>query len=273
MTAVTASSRSLVPDTVIGIGPRSMMAIIVTSVMGLAMFLWPLLLTPRGAAGHTSDAPLVFVLIVPLLVAVVLAEFADGGMDTRTLALLGVLAAVGAALRPLGAGTGGIELVFFLLIIAGRALGPGFGFVLGATTLFTSALITGGVGPWLPFQMLASCWIGMGAGLLPRRLRGRSEIGMLMLYGIVAALAYGMLMNLWFWPFAVGEQTTASYVAGDAVVTNLQRFLAFSIGTSALGWDIGRAITNAVAIAVVGGPVLGVLRRAGRRAVWGTTTE
>ena len=29
-------------------------------------------------------------------------------------------------------------------------------------------LVTGGVGPWLPFQMLGASWVAMGAGLLPR---------------------------------------------------------------------------------------------------------
>src|SRR5690606_33912598 len=101
------------------------------------------------------------------------------------LAMLGVLAALGAGLRPLGGGAGGLETVFFLLVLAGRVYGPGFGFVLGATTLFASALITGGIGPWLPFQMLASSWIGMGAGLLPKRVRGRSEIAMLVVYGVL----------------------------------------------------------------------------------------
>ena len=86
--------------------------------------------------------------------------------------MLGVLSAIGAALRPLGAGMAGIETVFFLLVLAGRVYGPGFGFVLGTTTLFASALLTGGVGPWLPFQMLAAAWVGLGAGLLPRRVRG-----------------------------------------------------------------------------------------------------
>ena len=76
-----------------------------------------------------------------------LAELADGGIDAKALAMLGVLSAVNAALRPLGAGTAGIEIVFFLLILAGRVFGPGFGFVLGCTSLFASALLTAGVGP------------------------------------------------------------------------------------------------------------------------------
>ena len=88
-----------------------------------------------------------FVLLLPALLAVVLAEVAEGGLDAKALAMLGVLSALGAALRPMGAGTAGIETIFFLLVLAGRVYGPGFGFVLGSTTLFTSALLTGGVGP------------------------------------------------------------------------------------------------------------------------------
>ena len=106
-----------------------------------------------------------------LVLAVVLAELSDGGMDAKALAMLGVLSAIGAALRPLGAGTAGIETVFFLLVLAGRVFGPGFGFVLGCTTLFASALLTGGVGPWLPYQMFGCAWVGLVAGLLPAAAR------------------------------------------------------------------------------------------------------
>ena len=117
--------------------------------------------------------PLLFTLLLPLVLMVVLSELADGGIDAKAVAMLGVLTAVGAALRPLGTGVAGFEPVFFLLVLAGRAFGPGFGFVLGATTLFASALTTGGVGPWLPFQMLAAAWVGVGPGLLPAAARPR----------------------------------------------------------------------------------------------------
>ena len=39
----------------------------------------------------------------------------------------------------------------------------------------TGALLTGGVGPWLPFQMICAGGIGLGAGLLPGRAGGRAE--------------------------------------------------------------------------------------------------
>jgi energy-coupling factor transport system substrate-specific component len=167
----------------------------------------------------------------------------------------------------MGAGTAGLEMVFFLLVLGGRVYGPGFGFVLGATTLFASAILTGGVGPWLPFQMLAAGWVGLGAGLLPPA-RGRREIALLAAYGAVSAFAYGMLLNLWFWPFTTGTGSDLSYVAGAPVLENVHRFIWFTLATSTWGWDTGRAITNAVAIVLLGPAVLLTLRRAARRAAF-----
>jgi energy-coupling factor transport system substrate-specific component len=252
------------------VGPRTAAVLAVASLAGMVMFCWPLFIkTGTGSAAHASDAPFVFVLIVPFLVAIVLASFSEGGIDSKALAMLGVLSAINAALRPLGAGIAGVETVFFLLVLAGRVFGPGFGFVLGCTSLFASGLLTAGVGPWLPFQMVASAWIGLGAGLLPRGLRGRREIAMLVAYGVVAAYGFGMLMNLWSWPYTIGAGTDLSFVAGAPLLANLHRFAIFTLTTSTLGWDTGRAITNSVAIVVLGPAVLATLRRAARRASFG----
>lgn len=254
---------------VVKVSPRTALVLGLASLAGLAMFFWPLFLpvSPQGAA-HTADAPLIFVLTLPVLIGVVLAELTSGGMDSKALAMLGVLSAINAALRPLGAGTAGIETVFFLLVLAGRVFGPGFGFVLGSTSLFTSALLTAGVGPWLPFQMLAASWVGLGAGLLPGRLRGRAEIVMLAIYGMLAAYLYGLLMNMWFWPYTLGADTQLSYVAGDPAGENMHRFVVFTMITSTFGWDTGRALTNLAAIALAGPAVLASLRRAARRAAF-----
>ncbi|MBW3619096.1 MAG: ECF transporter S component, partial [Actinobacteria bacterium] len=144
--------------------PRAVAAVVLASLTGLGAFAWPLLAAPGSGVAHQRDAPLLFGVLLVLVLVVVLAEVADGGIDAKAVAMLGVLTAVGAALRPLGTGIAGFEPVFFLLVLAGRVHGVGFGFVLGATTLFASALITGGVGPWLPFQMLGAAWVGAGAG-------------------------------------------------------------------------------------------------------------
>jgi energy-coupling factor transport system substrate-specific component len=255
--------------TPLAVGPRAAAALVLSSVLGLLAFTWPLLVTADAPIATVGDATLLFALLLPLILAVVLAELAEGGMDARTVAMLGVLAAAGAALRPLGTGTAGFEPIFFLLVIAGRAYGPGFGFALGATTLFASALVTAGVGPWLPFQMLGAAWVSAGAGLLPRRLRGTPELVLLGTYGIVAGLLYGLLLNLTAWPFVLqGDTVTAiSFVAGDAVADNLRRFVAFTLATS-LGFDIPRALLTGTLVALTVRPLLRALRRAGRRAAF-----
>jgi energy-coupling factor transport system substrate-specific component len=46
---------------------------------------------------------------------------------------------------------------------------------------------------------------------------------------------------------------------------NLQRFAWYNLATS-MGWNVGRALTNAVLIAALGAPLLRLLRRTGRRA-------
>ncbi len=252
--------------TAISLRPRSVLALTLASLSGLVAFLWPLLVADSARLSDASMAPLVFAAFLPMVLAVVLFEIAEGGLDPRAVAMLGVLSAVGAALRPLGAGTAGFETVFFLLVLAGRVFGPGFGFVLGATTLFGSALITGGVGPWLPYQMLGAAWVGLGAGVLPR-LRGRWEIVLLGAYGALSGLAYGLAMNLSFWPYAIGPQTALSFIPGAPIGENLHRFALFSLTTS-LGWDLGRALTNIALIALAGPAVLATLRRAARRAAF-----
>lgn len=251
---------------------------IVASMAGLVMFIWPLLTEVEPSeTGHSGDAPFIFMAILPIVIMVVLAELSDGGLDAKALAMLGVLSAVNAALRPLGAGTAGIELVFFVHVLAGRVFGPGFGFALGCTSMFASGLLTAGVGPWLPFQMMCSAWIGMGAGLLPRRVTGKAEIAMLVAYGVVVSYVFGALLNLWFWPFATGADIAGhnglAYVPGAGLAENLHRFIVFTVVTSGAGWDTGRAITNTVAIIVLGPPVLATLRRAVRKAAFVADTE
>ncbi len=250
------------------LGRRSTIVLSVASVAGLMMLAWPLLL--RVPVGTRLDPPFVFLVLLPLVIGVVLAEFSEAGMDARALAVLGLLSAINALMRGLGAGTAGIELVFFLLILGGRVFGPGFGFVLGCTSIFASALMTAGVGPWLPYQMICSAWVGLGAGLLPRRVRGRAELGMLVAYGVVAAYAFGILMNLSSWPFLLGLQlpghgNSLAFVPGDPVLENLRRFGAYTLITSTGSWDTGRAITNSIAILLLGPAVLSTLRRVSRR--------
>lgn len=242
--------------------------LVVVSVAGLMMFAWPLLLRP--ADGHGVQPPFVFFALIPLMLVVLLVELSQGGIDTRTVAILGVLSAVEGILRGLSAGVGGVELVFFLLVLGGRVFGAGFGFVLGCTSLLVSALVTAGVGPWLPYQMLGAAWVGLGAGLLPRA-RGRAEIALLVAYGVIASYVYGLLLNLQGWPLLTGVSVPGhtgnlSYDPAAGFAGNLVTFLRYTLITSTGGYDTVRAVTTAIALVLLGPAILSTLRRASRRA-------
>jgi energy-coupling factor transport system substrate-specific component len=256
-----------VPGSLVPVRLRSSLALTAAFAVGIVAFGWPFLIQPGAAldSSHSADAPMVFVLILPLLAAVVLAELTAGGLDAKAVAMLGMLTAVGGALRALGPGTAGLEPSFAVVILGGRVFGRGFGFVLGALTLFTGGLLTGGVGPWLPFQMVAAGWVGFFAGCLPPS-RGRPEVLWLTVYAFVVGVVFGMVMNLWFWPFAsYGPET--SFVAGDSFGANLARYGLFYVTTS-LAWDLGRAVLSALVLLLAGTALLRALRRASRRAAF-----
>ncbi|THV41593.1 ECF transporter S component [Glycomyces buryatensis] len=252
---------------------RGSLAVVLAAGFGLVATAWPLLASPGGALTETSSGPWMFALLLPVVTAVVLVQLSDGGMDARAVAMLGVLSAVVAAVRPFGAGAAGVETVFFLIILAGRVFGPAFGFILGNTGLFASALLTGGVGPWMPYQMFAAAFVGLGAGLLPgagrapAAWRGRvGELAMLAVYAVVASLAFGLLLNMSFWPYAI-TQGNLAYVPGALPGENASRLVAYSLATS-LGWDLGRAVTTALLIVLTGPLLLRILRRTARKARW-----
>ena len=230
------------------------------NLLALAAFCWPLLAAalPQDAAAALPYAALA---IAPLAVVAIIVSLDGSVRSAHTVALLGVLAAVGSAVRVASTGVGGVEAVFILLILAGRAFGARFGMLLGAATIALSSTLWGGIGPWTPFQIFACAWVGAGAGLLPRRVRGKAELWMLCGYGIVASYLFGLLTNLWFWPFAVGAGTGISYEPGAPLATNLSSFLLYSLVTSTAGWDTLRAVTTIIGIAVVGRAILAALRR------------
>lgn len=241
-------------------GPEAV-TLLLANLLAFAAFCWPLVATalPEDAAAATPYAALAIAPLAAIAVVICL----DGSVrSAHTVALLGVLAAVGSAVRVASTGVGGVEAVFILLILAGRAYGARFGLLLGAATIALSSAVWGGIGPWTPFQIFACAWVGAGAGLLPRRVRGIAELWMLGLYGVVASYLFGLLTNLWFWPFAVGAGTGISYLPGAPLLDNLRSFLLYSLLTSTAGWDTLRAVTTVVGIAVVGRAVLAALRRA-----------
>lgn len=234
---------------------------VVFSLLALAVFVWPLV----AGSGLLEPGVALTVSFLSLpVIAVVLALSADASLrSTTALALVGVLAALAALARVLSTGFGGFELVFVVVILAGRALGARQGFVVGVLAIALSSLVWGGFGPWSAYQMVALGWVGAGAGLIPERCarNGRSEILILALYGLLVSYGFGLLMNVWFWPLAVGPDTSISLEASAGLGDNVASFLLYSLATSTLTWDTVRAITTVVTLILVGAPALRALRR------------
>ncbi|MBK9100984.1 MAG: ECF transporter S component [Austwickia sp.] len=249
----------------------SIVLVLVTA-LGLVAFAWPFFASADVVREHGQDAPYLFALLIGLLGLNVLAEQSAGGLDAKRVAMLGVVAALGGALRVLSAGTAGLEPVFVVVILAGRVLGRRTAFLAGALALLVGAFLTGGVGPWTAFQMIATGWTALGAALLPPVRHPRLEVAMLAGYGLLAGLAYGLVMNLWFWPFVAMGTTPgggSAFVPGADPATNLAHYGVFYVTTS-LGWDLPRGVLSAALIALAGRRLLAALRRAVRRAHFDT---
>ena len=244
---------------------KNALVLSIASVLSIAGFVWPFFYTGQDL----PRTQMFFWIAICAAIALVVLEISSAGLDAKSVALLGVLAALISALRPLGAGAVGIEPMWFVLILSAHVFGASFGFLLGITSMFASALLTGGLGPWLGYQMFAAAWIGMAAGLLPKRVSGKSEILMLLVFGALTAGIFGLLMDLQFWPWALGGNTQLSYIPGGSIAQNFGRFITFHFASS-MAWDIPRAIFTCVLISFTGPAVLSALRRTYTRAAFST---
>ena len=233
-------------------------AFALVSLTALASFAWPLLIP---ATASPDSGYLVVIAVFALSFAVVWL-FDRSVLAVNYLALLGSLAALGAATRIATSGVGGFELVFLVVILGGAALGPSFGFQLGALSVVLSSLFFGGLGPWTPFQLFAVGWVGLFAGLVGRLQisQGRKVIA-LAIYAVVSSYLFGLIMNLWFWPFSVGLESSISYSPEAGLGQNLANFLLYTLTTSTISWDSVRAIVLAMGILTLGRPALSVLAR------------
>ncbi len=251
----------------------------IASTVGLAAFLYPFVLPALARApeqqARSSEAPILFAIVTILcLLAIVLdVQPKPGGQQlqhaAKTAALLGVLVAADSALRLVPTFLGASP-IFPLIIITGAVFGSVIGFQMGALTLLVSAFITGGIGPWLPFQMLVAGWVGLTAGWIPRFSSTRLRLIAIAALGGFWGFGYGAIMNLWSWPFAApGLQEDAGlyWNAGLSTTEAIANYAQFYLVTS-LWYDAFRAVGNVVLILAFGAPVLVALQRFHRRLTW-----
>lgn len=267
-------NRSLIPAPRFLATPRpsralSGLILLLTTLLGVWAFLYPFFIPPTSTqevGSHAADAPLVFMLVTLLCLGAIVIDLETRTIDSKTVALLGVMVATNSLLRPLQ-GPGGFSVFLILPMLCGYVFGGLFGFLMGSLSVLVSALFTGGVGPWMPFQMLAVGWVGLASAALPEKLMrawdGRAERWLLASWGVLVGLVFGALLNLWFWPYiAPGTSLPDDQVwrPGAGLLEALQRYGAFYIATS-LAWDVWRSAGNALLLLFLGPPVLRLLRR------------
>lgn len=246
---------------------------LLTSSLGIFSFLYPFFLSNLVQSSpesqyHASEMPWMITLLLGLCLLVLLYEVQSQAANARIIALLGVLIALNSVLRFIEVampGPGGFSPVFFLIILTGYAYGGRFGFLMGALTLLVSAFITGGVGPWLPYQMFTAGWIGMSAPLCqaPARLLGihkkSREVLLLAAFGALWGYVYGAIMNLWSWPLIAGP-ADQYWAPGVGFAETFHRYGVYYMLTS-FAWDTTAALGNIALLLFLGEPILRALRR------------
>jgi energy-coupling factor transport system substrate-specific component len=233
---------------------------------GLLLFLWPFLggdLPPEGPA---------LAVTLGAVAALGLMEAGARRLDSGRLALLAALAAIDAALRlAVVNGIGGFSPIFFLVMAAGYEFGPSYGFLVGSFSLLVSALVTGGVGPWLPYETFAVGWVGLAAGVagaLVRRVRPareswlprRIDLAALVVVAVATGFAYGALTDIWGWVAFYRGVANVGWLPGMSPADTIAQFGRYYVLTS-LTWDAFRAFGDALAILALGTPVLIALGR------------
>ena len=246
---------------------RPHLLVIVTSLIGTFLLFWPLFISEPGLRNlqFVGASSLAF-LLIPTVIALVINEAISLTYNVKQLAVLAIVIAVAVAVRPFGVGIAGIEPIWIVIIIAGCGMGPIAGFIVGSSAIATSAIITGGVGPWLPYQMFLAALIGYGAGFV-RHQSQRVEVFLISIYGAVVAFFFGWLMNLWFWPTALGLQAAIAFDVSSSVSERISAWARFSVLTS-LGIDVPRALLTSVGLALVGSSLLRSIRRSFRPATF-----
>ncbi len=228
------------------------------SLAGVVLFAWPFFGTWLSAGTPA------WALMLTCVAALLLVEAGTRQLDSRALALLASIAAIDSALRlAVIVGIGGFNPIYFLVLCAGFTFGTSFGFMAGALSILVSAVISGGIGPWVPYQVFALGWVGVAAGVAGRW-RSRSpalrDVLLLAAVGGVMGYVFGALMDLPDWVPGYRGNPTLGWLPGMAPATAMLHFARYYALTS-FAYDSFRAGGNVVMVLALGAPVLAALRR------------
>lgn len=154
-----------------------------------------------------------------------------------------VITAIMTALAVIGRFIPLFKPIAAICVMTGAYLGAEAGFLCGAMSVLISNIYFG-QGPWTPFQMLGFGLIGLLAGYLSRVLL-RSRV-LLLSYGVLAGIAYSLMMDVWTVLWYSGGFDGALYLAAI---------------TSALPFTALYAASNVVFLLLLAKPVGAKLSR------------
>lgn len=247
-----------IPAPVTGALPRAVAAL--TIALALTWVGWPVWASGSAPdrAALAAEVPWVLGALASLLVLLGFTLWLAAGRSFAPFAPASLLGAA-AVLTPhyLHPGTGGVELLYVFPLVAGVVLGAPAGLLTGASAALISAVAGGTVGTPLPAQALVwGLWGVAGALLRP--------LGTVAAWLWAAVLCVplgplsGLLLNLTGWP---GEQSdTGAFLPGLPPWESARRLVEYTWTTS-FAYDLTRGVTCAVAMALIGLPLLAALRR------------
>ena len=144
----------------------------------------------------------ILTLIISLLVAVgfigvIFRMFEKSKPSVEYIVMLAILIAIAVVANFIGSILH-IDLVFFIVIMAGVVFGKESGFLVGALSIIVFGLISGaGIGTWTPYQMIGFGLLGYTSGLFANKMESlpfRAVLGLL--WGFI----YGWITNIsWFY--------------------------------------------------------------------------
>ena len=181
-------------------------------------------------------------------------EFETTATSAKQIVLVSMLGTISALSRIPFAALMNFQPCTFFIICSGYVFGPIAGFMVAALTTLISNLFVGH-GPWTVYQIFTWGLVGVSAGYL-RRIPVRSDrarITLLVVFGAIWGMLYGVIINIWFWAAFIYPLTLKTYL-----LTLL----------SAVWWDLSHSLANVVFLSLFGTKTIAIMERFKKRFFW-----
>ena len=197
---------------------------------------------------------LITLIFFVLTILAFLFEFETTATSAKQIVLVSMLGTISALSRLPFAALMNFQPCTFFIICSGYVFGPVAGFMVAALTTLISNLFLGH-GPWTVYQIFTWGLVGVSAGYL-RRVPVRSDqarIILLLVFGAVWGMLYGVIINIWFWTYFVYPLTLKTYL-----LTLL----------NAVWWDLSHSLANVVFLWFFGTKTIAIMERFKKRFFW-----